>query len=264
MNNANNPYAPPAARVADLVETNEEDGSFIRNGRTVPAGHGANWLGAAWRMFKQSPGSWLLLLLIAFIIFCTLSFIPIVNLAVAIVGPLLYGGIFYAGDQQRKTGTVEVGNLFEGLRQRTNPLLVLGAINLAFMAICGGVFALAAGGDLAWAMFISRDPAVMSSALSSSDFALGMLLYMGVTFLMMAAMWFSPALVMLHGVAPVEALKISFLAAFRNILPGIVYSILLFILLIVAAIPLLLGYLIVMPMFAISFYTAYRDIFIES
>jgi hypothetical protein len=33
---------------------------------------------------------------------------------------------------------------------------------------------------------------------------------------------------------------------------------------ILGAIPLLLGYLIVIPMFVISFYTAYRDIFIEA
>jgi uncharacterized membrane protein len=193
-----------------------------------------------------------------------ISIIPLVNLAMMVIGPVLYGGLMYACDQQRKTGKVEIGNLFAGLQRQTGPLFLLGAIYLGFMAICFFVMFLTAGSGIASAMFLSHNPTAMANAFAGPGFAIGLLLYFGLLFLAMAAMWFSPTLVILHGVPPVEALKTSFTAAFRNFLPGLVYSVLLFLLLIVGAIPLLLGYLIVVPMFVISFYTAYRDIFIEA
>jgi uncharacterized membrane protein len=59
----------------------------------------------------------------------------------------------------------------------------------------------------------------------------------------------------------VAALKESFVGCLRNILPFLVYSIVVLVLGIVASIPLGLGWLVLGPVLIASVYTAYRDIF---
>src|SRR6185312_8516398 len=52
VNDPKNPYAPPATRVADREDGPQptDSGTFIPNGRVVPPGNGAVWIGNAWRL----------------------------------------------------------------------------------------------------------------------------------------------------------------------------------------------------------------------
>jgi uncharacterized membrane protein len=75
------------------------------------------------------------------------------------------------------------------------------------------------------------------------------------------ALWFAPALVVLRGMAPVAALQESFFGCLKNILPFLVYSIVLMVLGIVASIPLGLGWLVLGPTLIASVYVSYRDVF---
>jgi uncharacterized membrane protein len=58
-------------------------------------------------------------------------------------------------------------------------------------------------------------------------------------------------------------MKASFTGCLRNILPFLLYSVVLFVLSIVASVPLLLGWLVLGPVFAASVYTSYRDIYLK-
>jgi uncharacterized membrane protein len=75
------------------------------------------------------------------------------------------------------------------------------------------------------------------------------------------ALWFAPALVVLREMPPLEAIKASFLGCLKNILPFLVYSIVVMVLGIVAAIPLGLGWLVLGPTLIASVYVSYRDIY---
>jgi uncharacterized membrane protein len=59
----------------------------------------------------------------------------------------------------------------------------------------------------------------------------------------------------------VQALAQSFRACLRNIVPFLLYGVLLTIIFLIAAIPLGLGLLVAVPVLIASVYTAYRDIF---
>ena len=59
----------------------------------------------------------------------------------------------------------------------------------------------------------------------------------------------------------VSALKTSFFACLKNILPFLIWSIAMFVLSILAAIPLFLGWLLLGPVVMVSLYLSYRDIF---
>ena len=76
-------------------------------------------------------------------------------------------------------------------------------------------------------------------------------------------LWFAPALVALNGIAPVEALKASWRGSLKNIVPFLIYGVVLFILAIVASLPFMLGWLTLGPVMAASIYTSYRDIYFQ-
>ena len=78
------------------------------------------------------------------------------------------------------------------------------------------------------------------------------------------AVWFAPALVVLQGRGAVEALKESFSGCLKNIVPFLLYGIVLMIAGFIAAIPLGLGYLVFLPVVAGSIYASYRDIYFTS
>lgn len=77
------------------------------------------------------------------------------------------------------------------------------------------------------------------------------------------AIWFSPALVIINGVPPIEAIKLSFIACLRNMLSLLSYGIVSSIAIFIAAIPLGLGLFIVIPILFASIYISYKDIFID-
>jgi len=59
----------------------------------------------------------------------------------------------------------------------------------------------------------------------------------------------------------VAAIKQSFGACLKNIVPFLIYGVVAFVLSIVATIPFGLGWLVLGPVLAASVYTAYQDIF---
>ena len=78
------------------------------------------------------------------------------------------------------------------------------------------------------------------------------------------AVWFSYALVTINNFGVLQALKASFSGCAKNIIPFLVYSLIMMLLALAATIPLLLGWLILGPILFASFYTGYRDIFYET
>jgi uncharacterized membrane protein len=77
-------------------------------------------------------------------------------------------------------------------------------------------------------------------------------------------MWFAPALVFFNNMSPVEALKASFNACLKNTLPFLVYGLMVMVLLFFAALPVGLGFLVLIPVLAGSIYVSYRDIFVAN
>jgi uncharacterized membrane protein len=75
------------------------------------------------------------------------------------------------------------------------------------------------------------------------------------------ALWFAPCLILFNDAQPVQALSQSFRACLKNIIPFLVYGVLLTIIFVVAAIPFGLGLLVAVPILIASVYTAYRDTF---
>ncbi len=76
------------------------------------------------------------------------------------------------------------------------------------------------------------------------------------------AAWFAPALMVLNNVSLFDAIKLSFRGCLINIFPFLFYGLIMFVLTLVAILPMLLGFLILFPVIYASIYTSYKAIFI--
>lgn len=255
-----NPYAAPKAPVAD--ETLVLPGNFTPDGRGRPAGNGWTWIAEGWRYFMKAPGIWIAIIIVLLVISLAANFIPFVGpLAMMVLTPVFVGGLML-GCRALDTGAeLEFAHLFAGFRAPLASLAVLGAIYLglmfAVMLVVGlitgaSMFAMLGGGG-------AQDPAALGAAFATM--AIGMLLGLALMVPVAMLLWFAPALVVLNNVAPVAALKSSWSGCMRNIVPFLIYGVVLFILAIVASLPLMLGWLVLGPVMAASIYTSYRDIY---
>ena len=78
------------------------------------------------------------------------------------------------------------------------------------------------------------------------------------------AVWYAPALVLFQQVSAFDAMKASFFGCLKNWVPMTVYGIIVFVLMIAATVPLLLGWLVLLPLLLASTYTSYRDLFSQA
>lgn len=258
MTEQSNPFEPPRADIEPLAEP--AAGNLLDEPRTVPAGNGMQWISDGWVLFKGNIGLWVLMFVTMAAIFIAASMIPFLGFLASALFPILMGGWMLACQRQHCEGEFRFEDLFAGFREHFKPLVIAGlvylAANLVMMLIAGVLMAVMIG-SMAF-----MDGGDMAMATLSMGFILAMLVVMALMIPVLMLVWFAPALITLQGVAPVDALKMSFFGCLRNIVPFLVYGLVGMGLFIVGAIPLFLGWLLVYPLFLCSIYTAYRDIFL--
>lgn len=231
----------------------------VMGGRAVGAGQGWTWIAEGFGLFRKAPGIWIALVVILFVILVVLAFIPLLGaVATFLVVPVFIGGLLLGCQTLQGGGELEVAHLFAGFKAHTGNLIVLGALAIAgwIVVMLPVVVIVGAGAFLA----AIRGDAAGVAALGGS-FMLAWLVALALSIPIYMALWFAPALVVLRGMAPIEAIKESFLGCLKNILPFLVYSIVLMVLGIVAFIPLGLGWLVLGPTLIASVYVSYRDIY---
>jgi uncharacterized membrane protein len=228
-------------------------------GRAVGAGQGWAWIAQGFDLFRKAPGIWIALVVILFVILVVLAFIPLLGaVATFLVVPVFVGGLLLGCQVLQGGGELEVGHLFAGFKAHTGNLIVLGALAIAgwIIVMLPVVVIVGAGAFLA----AIRGDAAGVAALGGS-FMLAWLVALALSIPIYMALWFAPALVVLREMAPIEAIKESFMGCLKNILPFLVYSIVLVVLGVVASIPLGLGWLVLGPTLVGSVYASYRDIY---
>jgi len=257
-----NPYQTPGSDVVDYLPPDPDGAGFDGQPRSLPIGRAVDWLKEGWGLFMQAPGLWILIYLTFFGIMLAAAFFPLVgSLVQNLLFPVLVGGLAMGCDAMRRGQPLEFAHLFAGFSRNSSQLFMLGVLYTAAMLVMLLIaFVPTVGLSGGMALFGGGDPDALAAALGL-PLMLGLLIYLALAVPMLMAIWFAPHLVILNDVPPVEALKLSFFGCLKNILPFLLYGILTFLLAIVATLPLLLGWLVLMPWLMTSTFSAYRDIY---
>jgi uncharacterized membrane protein len=236
--------------------------TYVTGGRGVEAGRGWDWIASGWELFKKQAGMWIALVLVAFVIFFVLALIPVIgSLATFVLSPVFAAGVL-AGSRAVEEGRgLEIGHLFTGFREKLAPLATVGAIYLGAAVAIALVVGLATGASIFTMMSAGGEAATPAAALTV---ILALLIMLALLLPVVMAVWFAPALVLFHDKGAVDAMKESFSGCLRNIVPFLVYGVVMLVFGVLAAIPLGLGWLVLGPVLCTSFYTSYKDIYLTA
>lgn len=245
-----NPYQAPSARLEESPEFGEMTGPV-----SVPAGNGVSWIRNAYaNHFKGNAGAWIGAILVLMVI----SIIPLLNMITQLLMPVFVGGLMMGARAQDEGEAFQFDSLFRGFKKNTGQLILVSVFFIVAIIILMIIFGVVMGGSMA--MMGGMDPN-MGSQPDPLAMVLPMLVMMLFFIPLMMAYWFAPALVALDDLPALTAMKLSFFGCLKNILPFLLYGIVMWLLMIVAMIPLFLGLLVMVPVMYATMYTSYRDIY---
>ena len=255
-----NPFAPPKAAV--LQAAGADEGVYVEDGQKVAAGRGGTWWSQAWDLFKQAPGTWILI----FVVFILLSFlfaiIPLGSLVSNVCYPVIVAGLMLGCRSIEEGNGLSFGHLFAGFKKNVGSLLLVGVLYLVGMLLIVAFMGIGA------ALMI---PKLVAQTGGRPDDYMILVPVMLIVFLLalalmlplIMAIWFAPAIVVFHDAQPMAAMKASLRGSLRNFVPFLVYGVVGLGLAIVALIPLGLGFFVYGPLLWATIYTGYRDIYIK-
>ena len=229
----------------------------------LKAGRGWEWIKQGYALFIKAPLLWIVLLFICVIAALALSNVPIVGEPlVSLLMPAILVGLMAGCRALSQDEELELAHLFSGFKQHTSQLVTLGGISLVGQLLIFGVMMMVGGATLVGILMSGQpdtDPNVMVQAVAGAGFAvlLGIVLFS----LLMMAMQFAPMLVFFRNVPPVQAMKLSLRAFLHNVSPMLVYGITFLFLAVLASLPMMLGWLVLLPLVFTSLYASYCDIF---
>ena len=231
------------------------------------AGRGVDWITEGYALFRRAPGTWIGILATWLLLSLVLAALK-VQLLMSFLDPIFSAGIILGSRDLASGGPLRVGHLFEAFRgNRVGSLLMVVLIQLGLALLIGAIALVAVivtmhgPFDLSTLERLSR---LDSGVVEVVPILLGVLLVLILGLPLMMLAWFAPALIILRGVPAWEAMKLSLQGCLQNWRPFSLYGLVGIALLLVAALPLLLGLLVAIPVLAASVYTSYRDIYPEA
>lgn len=235
----------------------------------VGSAHGWRWVTRGFAIFRRSPLVWIIFAMILYLVAQLALQLPILGFLMMLLYPVFLAG-FMIGCRELELGRpLEIGHLFAGFRHNAGQLVTIGGANLVGQLLIGFAMYVMGGPELRSILagqIDSLDPAAGAQAANRVMVALIAGTVLSIPLLM--AVWFAPLLAVLDNRPALAAMKLSFLACWRNLLPFVTYGALLVGLIALAMVPFGIehpqrnpGAWIVLPFALPSVYASYRDIF---
>lgn len=201
--------------------------------RVVNARRGAAWWAEGWRLFTPAVLPWMGIVILYMLISIGISAIPYVgDVGHWLLTPVFTAGLMVGCQAVSRGERLRIAHLFEGFQgAHFVPLIIIGAINMAIVLIIAAIATVGVIGGLritdALRMGAIGDPLGTMSNMAMRIGIGGLLT--SLLLLVIAAVfgmlnWFAPALVVLQGEKPLAAMKLSFIACWRNWLAFLVYA----------------------------------------
>ncbi|MBK8338350.1 MAG: hypothetical protein IPL03_18045 [Sterolibacteriaceae bacterium] len=227
--------------------------------RTVDAGRSVEWFKAGWNLFLKNPGIWIAISVIMLVTLFVLSMIPLLGqLAVLLAMPVAGGGLVLGCKSLSEGGELRIDHLLAGFQSHGASLAVVGVLYAAGGLLAfGAALLIGSGGALGGAIAQGWSGA----SLAAGSMALGLLVWFALSVLLGMAFWFAPALVVLRGLAPFDAMKASLGACLQNFIVFLVFGILATVAGFIAMLPMGLGLIVLAPVMIGAAYASYLDVY---
>jgi len=229
----------------------------------LQAMHGWQWIKQGYALFMKAPLLWMVLLMICFIAAAGLSAVPVVGEPLtSLLLPAVLVGLMVGCRALEHGEELELVHLFSGFKQHTAQLVTLGGIALVGQFLILGAMMMVGGAALVAILTSSQpvsDPEIVKQAITGASLA--MLLGLALFSVLLMSMQFAPMLVYFNNATPLEAMKLSLRAFVNNVGAMLVYGVTFMLLAILASIPMMLGWLVLLPIVFTSLYACYCDIF---
>jgi hypothetical protein len=229
--------------------------------RSVPATHVFRWLAEGWQLFVKRPVEWVLMALATFLLLMISGAIPVIGRMLAmVILQVLAGGMVAAAHHLYEREELHVAEVLDGFKQHAGNLAMVGLLFGLALTIAGIATFVVTLFASAIAHLFSGLP-FRFDMLIQSLFA-DWLVSAAVTIALLLTLWFAPALVMLGGRPPFEAMRLSLRACVHNAGASMLLALLLSI-----GVPLLLtvtfgfGILVLIPLISTTIYASWRDVF---
>lgn len=256
------PELPPTDDYGQLLP------QLLSEPRAGRAGWGVSWITNALSIFKDNFLLWLGIGVVYLIIAMVMSAMPIINFVFSLISFVFVGGIIKGANAQVTGKELRFDHLFSAFSTHLLPLIVLFvlymvALIIAFIPI--GIILIVVSHVMGGIGNVdSMMTAEQIGAGSIVAILLVLLFSMIAFFFLFVMVWFAPALIVLHNIAPTEAMKMSVKGCLKNILPLFVFSLLLPLLALLSILFTLgLAILVVVPVGMITYYTSYRDVWTD-
>lgn len=215
---------------------------------------------------------WIALTIALALLWVVSLIIPVLGpLLFTLLSPLLFAGLMIGCRALENGGPLEIAHLFAGFKQQAAPLVTVGGVYLVGTVIVVGTVLVIAGGSMLPAALSKPGTDIETIRAAVRSMALALAVGAAVYLPLLMLIWFAPLLVVFNGLAPVAAMKLSFAACVRNMLPFMVYGAAILLLWLVLSLPAVLGaiggLLVIalfvgsIPVLICSIYASYQDIF---
>ena len=241
--------------------------------KVVDASHGWRWIAAGMLIFRKNPPLWLLLITFLFLGSRVLFAIPLIGVIAVLIAPNLLAGLAHGAQALEQGKPLRLAYLASGFLKNAAQLITIGGVSLvgqfltlmAIVLVGGepviGIFKTMAAGAAATA---EMNETVRAAA---PRLVMAMIVGIGVSLPLMMAVWFAPLLVFFDDVKPLPALALSLWACLKNILPLLIFGMVVLAPLVIMT-PLSfaarqpdLGLWLLAPILVPSIYASYKDLF---
>ncbi|HVS27282.1 MAG TPA: BPSS1780 family membrane protein [Burkholderiales bacterium] len=242
----------------------------------VAVKQGWQWLVDGFALFRKNPLIWVVLCAILVAISYVLIKIPFLGMVLNLILPVLVGGLMLGCQSLQNGGELEIAHLFACFRKNPSSLIALGGVNLVGIILIAFVVVLIGGQALDAVLAGDQgnlDMAVLTTY--GNQILLALLVGLALYVPLAMALWLSPVLVALRDTKAMVALKLSFIACLKNILPFLVYGVIVFILQVIIALLLgimnisfssrfMIALVVMLPVLIPTLYISYKDIFSDN
>ena len=236
----------------------------------LSTGHGLTWIAQSFSIFGKGASIWIVMLLIFIAINFVITMVPFLQFLLTVLAPVFTVGFYIGCRAVLKSEMLQIDHLFYGFKLQGRMLIRLGLFfmlwNIAIYLIIMLFLQMTMTEEQVRLMSQAQTQEQMARLLTESPAMIGVvinaIIVAGImTIPLLMASWFSPALVAFNNIAPLKAMSLSLKACNRNILPFLVYGLVMLPLTVLASIPLGLGLLIILPVIIISQYVSYKSVF---